>query len=801
MKKKIMGTTALVIISLLAFAQQSSQVIIQTGKVVEKGSLNPIAGAIISWGNQQILSNEQGLFSIPVNAKQGFNISSLGHETLRINTMDLSKIIVPGNPKREIIFELTPVPLFLQPLEVKSIRAADRAPFTKTNLNKAAIEKTNLGTDIPFLLNQTPSVVINADAGNGIGYTGIRIRGTDATRINVTLNGIPYNDAESMGTFFVNLPDFSSSVNSIQIQRGAGTSSNGASSFGATLNMSTNEFNSKAYTEINNSVGSFNTMKNTLKLGTGLLGNHFTLDARLSRITSDGFIDRASSDLRSYYVSAAYLNKKSSIRLNVFSGKEKTYQAWYGVAENLLKTDRTNNPAGTEKAGAPYENQTDNYTQTHYQLFYNTAINDYWSFNTAFFYTRGKGYYEEYKADQRFSRYGLPNVTQGGNTFTRTDLVRQRWLDNHFYGQIFSLQYKKEKQELTLGGGWSTYDGVHFGTIPFIAIGSVPANYRYYDLPALKKDANLYAKWQNHITSQLSVFADLQYRWVKHRMDGFSDNPTLKVNRSFGFFNPKAGIVFNAMGWQSYLSYAVARKEPNRDDFQAGINRQPTYETLHDWELGIEKKTTKYSFGITGYYMKYNNQLVLTGEINDVGAYTRTNIPDSYRAGIEIQAGAKINQWFNFSGNTSISRNKIKNFTEYIDDYDNGGQIAINHNNTDISFSPAVVSALTINFIPLQNWEISLLNKWVSKQYLDNTQNENRKLNGFYTQDLRTIYTIKYKWIKEAQLIFQLNNLFDKKYEPNGYTFSYVAGGSVITENFYYPMAGRNFMVALNIKL
>lgn len=796
-----MGTTVLVLFGLLAIAQQSPKNQNQTGKVVEKGSLQPISGAIISWGNQQILTNEQGVFIIPINTRQGFSINSLGYETLRVGPMDANKWMGREEKNNTFQFELTPIPLFLQPLEVKAIRAADRAPFTKTNLSKSAIEKTNLGTDIPFLLNQTPSVVINADAGNGVGYTGIRIRGTDATRINVTLNGIPYNDAESMGTFFVNLPDFSSSVNSIQIRRGAGTSSNGASSFGATLNMSTNEFNSKAYTEINNSVGSFNTIKNTLKFGTGLIGNHFTVDARLSRITSDGFIDRASSDLRSYYVSAAYLNKKSSLRLNVFSGSEKTYQAWYGVAENLLKTDRTNNPAGTEKAGAPYENQTDNYTQTHYQLFYNTALNENWSFNTAFFYTRGKGYYEEYKADQRFSRYGLPNAVIGGNTFTRTDLVRQRWLDNHFYGQIFSLQYKKEKQEFTLGGGWSTYDGVHFGTIPFIAIGSVSANYRYYDLPALKKDANIYAKWQTNLTKQLSVFTDLQYRWVKHRMNGFSDNPTLNVNRSFGFFNPKAGIVYNAMGWQSYLSYAVARKEPNRDDFQAGVNSQPTYETLHDWELGIEKKTTKYSFGITGYYMKYNNQLVLTGEINDVGAYTRVNIPNSYRAGIEIQAGAKINQWLNFSGNTSFSRNKISSFTEYIDDYDNGGQVAIVHNNTDISFSPSMVSALTINFNPLNNWEISLLNKWVSKQYLDNTQNENRKLNGFYTQDFRTIYTIKHKWIKEAQLIFQLNNLFDKKYEPNGYTFSYVAGGSVITENFYYPMAGRNFMMALNIKL
>lgn len=786
-----MGTTAAMLISMILAAQTSSKTF--KGLVLENGNNTPIAGALITIGNRQLSTNEKGQFSLQAPKPGSFTISSLGFEN--------ASYFIPINLDSTHVFTLKAFPLFLQPLEVKAIRASDRSPFTKTNINKTAITKANLGTDIPFLLNQTPSVVVNADAGNGVGYTGIRIRGTDATRINVTLNGIPYNDAESMGTFFVNLPDFSSSVNSIQIQRGAGTSSNGASSFGATINMSTNEFNSKSYAELNNSIGSFNTFKHTIKAGTGLIGNHFTVDARLSKITSDGFIDRASSNLQSFYISGAYLNKKSSLRLNIFSGKERTYQAWYGVAEGLLKTNRTNNPAGTEKAGSPYENQTDNYTQTHYQLFYNTALNDFWSFNTALFLTTGKGYYEEYKADQRFSRYGLPNFVSGGNTITRTNLVRQRWLDNDFYGQILSLQYKKNKQEFTFGGGWSTYEGAHFGTIPFIEVGTVPAGYKYYDLPATKNDINVYAKWQGNINQQFSLFADMQLRAVKHTMNGFSDNPTLNVSRSFTFFNPKAGIAFNSNNWQGYLSYAIARKEPNRDDFQASLQNQPTYETLHDWELGIEKKMNAYSFGITAYYMKYNNQLVLTGAINDVGAYTRTNIPSSYRAGIEMQAAAVVKSWFNFSGNLSVSRNKINAFSEYIDDFDNGGQIIIQHNNTDISFSPALVGALTLNFIPMQNLELSLINKWVGKQYLDNTQNEQRKLNGFYTKDLRAIYTIKNKLIKEAQIIFQLNNIYDKKYEPNGYTFSYFAGGSVATENFYYPMAGRNFMLAINIKI
>lgn len=692
----------------------------------------------------------------------------------------------------------------LSPVEVKAIRAGEKAPFTKTNLSKKEIQKSNLGQDIPFILNQTPSVVANSDAGTGIGYTGMRIRGTDATRINFTLNGIPYNDAESQGTFLVNLPDFASSVNSIQIQRGVGTSSNGTGAFGATVSLSTNETNLKSYAEVNNSYGSFNTWKNTVKAGTGLIDNHFTIDARLSQITSDGYIDRASSNLQAFYLSGAYISEKSSLRLNIFSGKEKTYQAWNGVPEYLLKTERTFNSSGTDRPGDPYDNETDNYRQTHYQLFFNHTINDNWSFNTAAFLTRGLGYYENYKAQEKFSKYGLPDLVFRDTIIKRTDLVRQKWLDNYFYGQIIAAHYKMNKHALTLGGGWTVYDGVHHGDVIWAQFG-IDKGYEYYKVDALKSDINFYAKWQYQFSANWNLFADIQYRHVQHKMNGFSENPSLFINRKFDFLNPKAGILFNKNGWQSYISYAVASKEPNRDDFEASFTNQPAKETLHDFEAGVEKRTSKFHAGATAYYMLYKDQLVLTGMINDVGAYTRINVPDSYRTGIELQGGYVFTDWLNTSANLSFSRNKVKSFTEYLDNYDANwewtGQVAVEHKRTDIAFSPAVVGAATLNILPVKNLEISLPGKYVGSQYLDNTQNEARKLNAFYTQDARVILTLKNKLFKEWNIIGQVNNLFNKKYEPNGYSYSYVLDGTTIADNYYFPMAGTNFMAGVNIKL
>ncbi|TDO28352.1 TonB-dependent receptor [Sediminibacterium goheungense] len=788
--KKFLGTMSLTFLILLVAGQNKNTL---RGKVTDKLNHQPIAGAIVSVDGSQTTTNDNGSFSISwVGNAQLLTIKSLGYRNRELNLSDFSRT--------DAVIELEPGSLFLQPLEVRSIRAADKAPFAKTNIGKEEIVKTNLGQDIPFLLNQTPSVVINSDAGNGVGYTGIRIRGTDATRINVTLNGIPYNDAESMGTFFVNLPDFSSSVNSIQVQRGVGTSSNGAAAFGATINLSTNEFNDKAYTEFNNSFGSFNTRKHTLKAGTGLLGKHFTVDARVSSIQSDGYIDRASSNLKSFYVSGAWLNQKSSLRLNVFSGKEKTYQAWYGVPQALLETDRTNNPAGTEKAGSPYDNQTDNYTQTHYQLFFNHAFNSFWSLQTAAFLTRGYGYYEEYKANQRFASYGLPNPVVNGSTVTRTDLVRQRWLNNYFYGQNMSLQYRKQGNEFTLGGGWSTYVGDHYGTLPWLQTGTAPSGYRYYNNPALKKDANLFAKWQQTILKNLFGFVDLQYRHVRHTMRGFQNNPLLLVDRNFNFFNPKIGITYRNNNWQAFVSYAIGHKEPNRDDFEAGIISQPKAEKLKDLEAGIDYRQSNLQIGANFYYMNYINQLVLTGQINDVGAYTRFNVPKSYRLGVELQATWKPAIWLSVGGNLTISKNKIKSFTEYTDNYDSGNQDAVQRKNTDIAFSPATVAGTQLMFYPAKQFELGVLGKYVGRQYMDNSQLNRSKLNAFATQDVRISYSFAHKVFKQIQLIAQVNNLFNKLYEPNGYSYSYTSGGVLYTDNGYYPMAGRNFMVAVNLR-
>ena len=690
----------------------------------------------------------------------------------------------------------------LPPLEVSAVRVNDNSPFAKSNITAATIAQVNLGQDLPFLIQNTPSIVANSDAGTGIGYTGIRIRGTDATRINITLNGIPYNDAESMGAYFVDLPDFSSSANSIQIQRGIGTSTNGSSAFGATINLATNDYRPAHYFSFQNSIGSFNTNKNTLQFGTGLINNRFTIDGRLSNITSDGYIDRAKSDLKSFYVSSTYWGNKSSLRLNIFSGKEKTYQAWYGVPEDSLTTNRTYNPAGTEKIGTPYDNQTDNYIQTHYQLFYNKEINAHLKWNTALFLTKGRGYYEEYKAGVNLADYGItPNPLFNS---INPDLVRRRWLDNQFYGQILSLSYEKNNDKLILGGGWSKYDGQHFGELPYgVANVKNPGivNPIYYSNIGNKKDYNSYVKWEHQITNKLTSFIDIQFRQVQHTINGFDGNPTLLVDRKFKFINPKAGLSYKTKYTTFYSSIAIAHKEPNRDDFEAGITQQPKQETLYDWETGFIYKVDNFNLGANFYLMNYKDQLVLTGKINDVGSYTRINVPNSYRAGVEFEENWKINKRLSSSGNITISKNKIADFTEYFDDYDNGGQANIQHRNTDIALSPNLTATHSLQFKPTEKLNVSWISKYVSKQYLDNTQNESRKLNAYFTNDITSAYQLNNK--KKWNVLLQLYalNILNVKYAPNGYTYSYVWGGTTTTSNNYFPMAGRNFLLSLKIEL
>ena len=689
--------------------------------------------------------------------------------------------------------QLAPQPAWLQPVEVKALRAGEKAPFAKTNLNKAFIEKNNLGQDIPFLLNQTPNVVVNSDAGTGIGYTGIRIRGTDATRINMTINGIPYNDAESQGSFFVNLPDFLSSVSSVQIQRGVGTSSNGAGAFGATMNFSTHDYRPDAYLDLNNSIGSFSTFKNTLRFGSGLLGNQFTIDGRLSQISSQGYIDRASSLLQAGYLSLGWWQQKSSLKFNAIIGKEKTYQAWYGVAEADLKNNRKVNYAGMERPGEPYDNETDNYWQNHYQLIYNTQLPRNTQFTHTLYLTTGKGYYEQYKADVARENYGLPG---NGNT----DLVRQLWLQNKLFGQLFTWQRKGNKQELTLGGGWSHYPGQHFGRVVW-----TPENpniqQRWYYHEARKTDANLYGKWQYALTEKLQLFADVQYRFVTYKTDGFRNNPAVTVNKTWHFVNPKAGLHYQNGLWSGFASYAMGNKEPNRDDFEAGLAQQPSREQLHDLELNLSRRQLLpgLDVGTTAYLMYYRDQLVLTGQVNDVGAYTRTNIPHSYRAGVELEATYRQKAW-SLQYNLALSTNRLIDFTEFVDDYDQGGQQATFLGNTPIALSPGTVQFATLGYKIANVVELEWMLKQVGRQFLDNTGNAERMLKGYLVNDIRASYNFSIgKWLKQGRWVVLVNNLFNVMYQPNGYTFSYIAGGRLNTENYYYPMAGTNLLAALQL--
>jgi len=690
----------------------------------------------------------------------------------------------------------------LQPIEINAIKAADGLPLAKTNLYKADIEKNNTGRDLPFIINQTPSVQINADAGNGIGYTGIRIRGIDATRINITINGIPYNDAESQGTYFVNLPDIASSADGIQIQRGVGTSTNGTGAFGGTININTNDIETKKILIINNAAGSYNSWKNTVMLNSGLLKNHFIISGRLSNISSDGYIDRSGSKLQSFFSSAAYQDSKQSLRLNIFSGKEKTHAAWFGINQATLDSNRRYNPAGTEKAGTPYDNETDNYTQTHYQLFYNRKINEFLKFNLTGFLTFGKGYFEQYKAAQELSSYGLPDIINGNDTIKTVDLIRQLWLDNSFYGSTFSVQYNKLKTNFTIGGTLNNYQGKHFGKIISTTVPDDAAvNYIWYNVPANKKEFSIYAKWNQAINKNWQTFVDLQIRNVVYTINGFEQHPELMIKNNYFFFNPKMGITYNYKNNKLYFSYAHAAKEPNRDDFETSIKETPQPEKLHDFELGFEQNKNKYNWNIGIYYMLYKDQLVLTGKVNDVYAYTQTNIASSYRTGIEFDGNRKLNKWLSVNGNMNLSLNKINNFTEYIDNYDDNTQLTKQYRRSDISFSPQMIGMVAFKIKPLKRTEINLNNKYVSKQYLDNTSNDERKLNAYFVQDIRIDYS---KVLKKGTIIsffIQGNNIFSKKYEPNGYTFSYISGGRLTTENYYYPMATFNLMSGVNVKM
>lgn len=698
----------------------------------------------------------------------------------------------------------------LQEVVVLGTKAQTNNPITFTNLNKKEIDKQNFGQDLPFLLNLTPSTVVSSDAGSGIGYTGIRIRGTDPSRTNVTINGVPINDAESHGMFWVNMPDMASSSQNIQVQRGVGTSSNGAGAFGASINVQTDGLNPKAYAELSNGFGSFNTWKNTVKAGSGLLSNNWAFDARLSRIVSDGFIDRASSDLKSFFVSAARYGKKSIFKVNIFSGKERTYQAWNGISEDILKAGKRTHNDFT------YPNQTDNYQQDYYQLFYTYQFSRHIKANIGLHYTYGRGYYEEFRDNEQFSTYKLKdtlfilnnNVT---DTVTKGNFVRRRWLDNDFYGTVFSFVYDKNKWNITIGGGLNQYDGRHYGELIWsqYAMGG-NINDRFYEGKSNKTDFNVYGKATYKIMSKLDGFIDLQQRIINYKLKGEDLNSGVylpyNLNLNFSFFNPKAGLTYQVQKNANVYAYiGIANKEPIRNDLiQASNNSIPKPERLINYELGFRKNWTKSAFTANLYYMDYKDQLINTGQLNDVGAYNRVNVPNSYRAGIELTAGMQILKKLKWQSTFTFSQNRIKEFTEYLDNADDFSlpQIQIQHKDVSIAFAPNYIASSLFTYSPINQLDIDFISKYVGKQYLDNTESENRKLNAFFVNDIRLSYSFAVGNIfKYIGIGLQVNNVFNVQYEANGATYPGGISGGVRTDyNYYFPQAGTNAMTNLVLK-
>ena len=717
----------------------------------------------------------------------------------------------------------------LDKILLSATRAKDKTPVAFTNITKEALESTNLGQDLPILLDQLPSVVTTSDAGAGVGYTGIRVRGSDATRVNVTINGIPYNDAESQGTFWVNMPDFVSSVEDIQLQRGVGTSTNGSAAFGASLNIKTLSPSTEGYATTTNAVGSFGTRKHNISIGSGIK-NNFYAEGRLSNIQSDGYIDRARADLNSYYVETGFLNEKTSVKAIVFGGKEETYQSWYGTPEAVVNNDRDgiqafidrNYPSEAESQNLfnsgrtynfyTYDNEVDNYQQTHYQLHASHQFNKRFSANISGNYTRGKGYFEQYKDGEELGDYfpNSPNASDEG------DVIRRRWLDNDFFALVYSLNYKKDNLSLYLGGGFNTYKGGHFGEVIWDSFTSeVPIRNNYYFSYGDKKDYNTYLKAEYNISSNLFALLDLQYRKVDYESVGTSsDLVDIDVKESYNFFNPKIGLTYSVDNFNSiYGSFAVANREPNRDDLTKNPIR-PKSERLHDFEFGYKLKTSNFYATANLYYMNYKDQLVLTGDLDDVGDPIRQNVDKSYRAGIEWQTGYKGSEQFRIDANATFSQNKINDFDYVVYDtqYDPNTYDTVSYQpvvtafeDTDISFSPNIIFGSTLTFSPIKNGNIALLSKYVGKQYLDNTSSNSKSIDAYFVNNLNVSYKFQPKWIKEIAINLLVNNLFNSEYVSNGYTYSYyyrpeASIDAPVTENFYYPQATTNFLIGTTLK-
>lgn len=692
----------------------------------------------------------------------------------------------------------------LEEVLLKAIRVNADSPITHSNIDKRELAKRNLGQDLPILLNYLPAVVTTTDAGAGVGYTGIRVRGSDATRINVTINGIPYNDSESQGTFWVDLPDFASSVQSLQLQRGVGTSTNGSGAFGASLNLLTDAVSQNAYGEIATSYGSFETWKHTLKFSTGLLQDHFELSGRLSKIVSEGYIDRATSDLRSYFVQATYTADNTLIKALTFGGKERTYQSWFGIDAETLKNDRTFNPAGiyTDADGTIrfYENEVDDYTQDHYQVFWNQRYDANWNSNVSLNYTYGRGYFEQFKEDADLVFHNIEPVIIGGEIIETSDLIRRRWLNNNFYAVNANVNYLDDRWDVSSGVFYSYYGGDHFGEVIWARFaGNSQIRDRYYSGNGDKNEFTVFSKATVRINERWSVYGDLQGRFVSYRTSGLTSDKVLLVeSEKYQFFNPKTGVTYKLSNKnQLYVSYGRASREPNRSDFEQGIF---TSEKLDDFELGWRYNSEKLKINSNLYFMDYTDQLVLTGALDDVGTPIRTSSGNSYRLGLEVDVKITVTDKLFMIPNIALSENKNKNFVTSRD-----GSI-VNLGDTHISFSPSVVAGNIIEFDPIENLQFALLTKYVGMQYMGNIDSEVSKLSGYFINDLSINYTLEnVLFVKSVVVSGLVNNLFNVEYVSNGYFFTFDDDFSdpplvtTIEGAGFYPQAGINFLFGITL--
>jgi iron complex outermembrane recepter protein len=831
-----------------------------SGKVITK-DLKPLEGvtvlAKLNPGSETLgrVTDQQGMFTMPLNPANTREIylkfTYIGYKTL-YDTLSMEQF------SKGKVFQMQASAMDLEQVTIVSSVVADpNTPVASQTIKREELRKLNHGQDLPVLLNTSPSLVFTSDAGAGVGYTSLRIRGSDQSRINVTLNGIPLNDPESQGVFWVNMPDFASSVSQIQIQRGVGTSTNGAGAFGGNINIETFDKQDKAGFEIDNSFGSFNTRKHTLAYNSGLINERFKLVGRLSRIVSDGYIDRAFSDLNSYYVGGSYqsLNKKLKFDLIHFSGREKTYQAWWGTPESrvngnvdemnafadrhfisdgernrLLNSGRTYNYY-------QYDNETDNYKQDHYQLHTNYELNKYMKLSISGFYVQGAGYYEQFRPNDRYSNYGFGPAVFGGADITfndsflvaggdtiknsnpgidttatvgqqvneRTDIVRQRWLDNHFFGGVYAFHYNKNKTQIQVGGGANRYIGDHFGEIIWAQVaGEIPKNAQYYYNQSVKDDINTFVKVTREVLPNFYVFGDLQYRVVNYKGEGIDQNRVqLDFDKQFNFFNPKAGASYQINNQsRAYFSVSTANREPVRRDFVDAVpGEEPQHETLIDWEAGYSHHTKTTFVEINLYHMDYFNQLVLTGEINDVGGFVRRNAGRSHRTGIELQGAWMPIKDLTLGANLTLSQNRIREYREVVLDwFEVIEDQEYVYTNTPIAFSPNIISALTIDYKVAKGLNAGMIIKYVGEQYLDNSGRDESKMDAYMVPDFRLSYKLPVK-NADADLTLLVNNFINTNYSSNGYTYKYFLGDpSLNTERMLYPQAGRNFLLGLNVR-